>query len=54
MIAKVSEGGGVNAPSDAPVDLSDRSPEEIAEVFDNMLSQLGGVLLGGLLSGFGL
>lgn len=54
VIAKVSEGGGVNAPSDAPVDLSDRSPEEIAEVFDNMLSQLGGVLLGGLLSGFGL
>ena len=47
----VSEGEGVKAPDVAPTDISDKTPEEIGEIFDNMLDQLYGALLGTLIPG---
>lgn len=42
-----------SVPAAEPVDISDKSAEEIEEIFSNMARQLTGVLMGGLLGGFG-
>ena len=52
VIANVTEGSGVSAPAGvSPVDLSDKSEEEIGEIFENMIEQFSDVLTGALFGG---
>ena len=52
IIANVTEGSGVSAPAGvSPVDLSDKSEEEIGEIFENMIEEFSDVLTGTLFGG---
>ena len=52
IVANVTEGEGVSAPAGvSPTDLSDKSAEEIGEIFENMLNELGSVLTDSILGG---
>lgn len=52
ITANVTEGSGVSAPAGvSPVDLSDKSEEEIGEIFENMIEEFSDVLTGTLFGG---
>ncbi len=44
ITARVTEGSGVEAPTVSPTDVSDKTLDEIGEIFDGMLQNLTGTL----------